>query len=266
MISTTAGSHQTQVAAYDDRPGDAGQAKEGGALEHDLVGQSRATHEVLELVGRVAPTDLTVLVTGESGTGKELIASALHRNSRRRGEPFVAVNCATLSETLLESELFGHERGAFTGAVGRKLGQFERAHGGTLFLDEVAEIPVTMQARLLRALELREVHRVGGDEPRPVDVRVVAATNRDLNAAVADGSFRRDLYHRLDVFSLAVPSLRERRSDIPRLAEHFLRVAAERLKRPVRGEPRNIRSPLAQRRHGQAEDVEPVVEIPPEAA
>ena len=204
-------------------------------LEHDVVGDSEALHSVLRLVERVAPTDLTVLISGESGTGKELIAKALHRNSPRRHEPFVAVNCATLSETLLESELFGHERGAFTGAVGRKLGQFELAHRGTLFLDEVAEIPVALQAKLLRALESREIQRVGGDRPRPVEVRVVAATNRDLAAAVSEGTFRRDLYHRLDVFSLELPPLRERRSDIPQLATHFAARTARRLNRATGG-------------------------------
>ncbi|MEM6795442.1 MAG: sigma 54-interacting transcriptional regulator [Acidobacteriota bacterium] len=204
-------------------------------LEHDMVGESAAMEAVLKLVERVAPTDLTVLITGESGTGKELIAKALHANGPRRERPFVAVNCATLSETLLESELFGHERGAFTGAVGRKLGQFELAHEGTLFLDEVAEIPVALQAKLLRALESREIRRVGGDRPRTIDVRLVAATNRDLATAVAEGSFRRDLFHRLDVFSLALPPLRERRSDIPLLAHHFASRSAQRLHRPVSG-------------------------------
>jgi transcriptional regulator with GAF, ATPase, and Fis domain len=204
-------------------------------LDHDIVGESPALARVLGLVARVAPSDLTVLVLGESGTGKELLAQAIHRNSPRAEQPFVAVNCATLSETLLESELFGHEKGAFTGAVGRKLGHFELAHHGTLFLDEVGEIPVALQARLLRALENREIQRVGGSRPLPVDVRVVAATNRNLEEAIRQGTFREDLYHRLNVFALTLPPLRERREDIPLLARHFLARSAQRLHRPISG-------------------------------
>ncbi|MEM7052636.1 MAG: sigma 54-interacting transcriptional regulator [Acidobacteriota bacterium] len=204
-------------------------------LDHDIVGESPALEEVLRLVERVAPSDLTVLVKGESGTGKELIAKALHRNSPRAEKPFVAINCATLSETLLESELFGHERGAFTGAVGRKAGHFEMAHGGTLFLDEVGEISVSLQARLLRALEEGEIQRVGGTRILPVDVRVVAATNRDLGQAIRQGIFREDLYHRLNVFSLDLPPLHDRGNDITLLARHFLARSAERLHRTPRG-------------------------------
>ncbi|MEM7584870.1 MAG: sigma 54-interacting transcriptional regulator [Acidobacteriota bacterium] len=204
-------------------------------LDHDIVGESPAMARILGQVARVAPTDLSVLIQGESGTGKELIAGALHRNSPRAAEPFVAINCATLSETLLESELFGHEKGAFTGAVGRKIGQFEIAHRGTLFLDEVGEIPVALQARLLRALEAREIQRLGGRRPIAIDVRLVAATNRDLEAAIRDGSFREDLYHRLNVFSLGLPALRERGEDVVLLAHHFAARSAKRLKRSLLG-------------------------------
>ena len=207
----------------------------GADLEHSMIGESPAMGRVLELVARVAPTDLTVLVVGESGTGKELVARALHHNSPRAGKPFVAINCATLSETLLESELFGHEKGAFTGALGRKPGKLELAHEGTVFLDEVGEVPPALQAKLLRALEEREFERVGGTRPIRVDVRIVAATNRDLEAAIGDGTFRRDLYHRLDVFSLPLPPLRERPGDIALLASHFAGLAARRLGRRPSG-------------------------------
>ena len=204
-------------------------------LDHDLVGESPAMEKVLGLVARVAPTDLTVLVTGESGTGKELVARALHHNSSRVGGPFVALNCATLSETLLESELFGHEKGAFTGAVSRKPGKLELAHGGTIFLDEVGEIPLALQARLLRALEEREFERVGGTRPIRVDVRIVAATNKDLEKAIGEGSFRRDLFHRLNVFQLSLPRLAERERDTVLLAHHFASRTSERLNRPFLG-------------------------------
>lgn len=214
-------------------------------LEHEIVGESEALAHTLGLVARVAPTDLTVLVLGETGTGKELIAKAIHRNSPRADRPFVAINCATLSENLLESELFGHERGAFTGAVGRKVGQFEIADGGTLFLDEVGEIPEALQARLLRALEAREIRRVGGAQPIPIDVRVVAATNRDLERAIRQGTFREDLYHRLNVFALALPPLRARGKDVSLLANHFAARAARRLKRPVLGLARETQDAIA---------------------
>ena len=213
-------------------------------LDHDLIGESPAMAKVLNLVARVAPTDLSVLVQGESGTGKELVAKALHRNSPRADRAFVAINCATLSETLLESELFGHEKGAFTGAVGRKTGQFEVAHQGTLFLDEVGEIPVALQARLLRALEEREIQRVGGRHPIAIDVRLVAATHRDLAAAIEDGSFREDLYHRINVFSMTLPPLRERGDDIALLAHHFAAQSARRLHRPLHGLAPEVRAAI----------------------
>jgi DNA-binding NtrC family response regulator len=176
-----------------------------------------------------------VLITGESGTGKELIARALHENSTREPKPYVRVNCAAIPPDLIESELFGYEKGAFTGAVTSKPGRFELAHEGTLFLDEIGEIPVNMQVKLLRALQEQEFERVGGIKTISVDVRLIAATNRDLKAAIADGSFREDLYYRLNVVHLALPPLRERPSDIPLLLEHFLSKFNARLKREVQG-------------------------------
>ncbi|MFH1059592.1 MAG: sigma-54 dependent transcriptional regulator [Pseudomonadota bacterium] len=188
-----------------------------------IVGDSRAMRQVYELVEKVAATKATVLITGESGTGKELIARAIHSRSPRSEEPFVAVNCMALSETLLESELFGHEKGAFTGAVGRRKGRFELADKGTLFLDEVGEIATSLQVKLLRVLQERTFERVGGNQPIGVDVRIVAATNRDLTQAVATGVFREDLFYRLNVVRLGLPSLRERKEDLPALVAHFVR-------------------------------------------
>jgi Nif-specific regulatory protein len=190
-------------------------------LGHGLVGESPALRRVYDLMTRAAPTNATVLILGESGTGKELAARAIHQASPRDGAPFVAINCATLSETLLESELFGHEKGAFTGAVERKTGKLEVTDGGTLFLDEVGELPLALQARLLRVLQERTFERVGGTRPIAVDLRLIAATNRDLSKAIADGTFRADLFYRLNVVSLTMPPLRERREDIPLLASHF---------------------------------------------
>ena len=211
-------------------------------LEHGLVGESAAMERLLEFLGRVAPVDSTVLLRGESGTGKELAARALHRGSPRADGPFVAINCATLSDTLLESELFGHERGAFTGAVGRKIGKLEAADGGTIFLDEVGEIPAPIQARLLRALQERRFERLGGTTSIEVDVRIVAATNRDLEAAIREGTFREDLFYRLNVIAFTLPPLRDRRDDLPLLAQHFTRLHGERLKRPGVGiDPRALR-------------------------
>ncbi len=205
------------------------------SLAHDMVGESPAIQEVYRLLNRAAGTGSTVLLRGESGTGKELAARALHQGSPRPGKPFVAVNCATFSETLLESELFGHERGAFTGAVARQIGKAEAADGGTLFLDEVGEIPLALQARLLRFLQERQIERVGGTRPIPVDVRVVAATNRDLEKAIREGTFREDLYYRLNVITLRLPPLRERRPDVPLLASHFAALTSRRLGRPLAG-------------------------------
>jgi len=205
------------------------------SLAYDMVGESPRMREVYRLLGRAAASGSTVLLRGESGTGKEVAARALHRGSPRAGRPFVAVNCATLTETLLESELFGHERGAFTGAVERRLGKVEKADGGTLFLDEVGELPLPLQAKLLRFLQEREFERLGSNRPIRVDVRVVAATNRDLERAIREGTFREDLYYRLNVITLHLPPLRERREDVPLLASYFAALASERLGRPVAG-------------------------------
>ena len=196
------------------------------AREHDfdqLVGQHPLMQQLYQLIGAVARNPLTVLIVGESGTGKELVARAIHRHGPRRDEPFVPVNVAAISETLIESELFGHEKGAFTGAVSRKLGKFELAHRGTLFLDEIATLRVDLQAKILRVLQEREVERVGGTRRIPIDVRVIAATNADVRRAIQTGSLREDLYYRLNVVQIAVPPLRDRREDIPLLVEHFVR-------------------------------------------
>jgi nitrogen regulation protein NR(I) len=200
-----------------------------------LIGQSEAMAQVYEIIERVADTPSTVLITGESGTGKELIARALHEQSRREKEPFIRVNCAAIPPDLLESELFGYEKGAFTGAVTSKPGRFELAHRGTLFLDEIGEIPPSMQVKLLRALQEQEFERVGGIKTLSVDVRLIAATNRDLEQEIAAGRFREDLYYRLNVVHVHLPPLRERTSDIPLLLEHFVEKFAAKLKRPVRG-------------------------------
>ena len=188
---------------------------------HDMVGESAPMRAVYETIQKVAPRDSTVLVTGETGTGKELAARAIHQNSPRAARPFVAVNCAALTESLLESELFGHEKGAFTGAVALKQGKFEVAEGGTIFLDEIGELAPALQARLLRALQHHEFERVGGTRTIKMNVRLIAATNQDLQAAVTAGRFRQDLWYRLNVVGLAMPPLRERRADIPTLATHF---------------------------------------------
>jgi Nif-specific regulatory protein len=200
-----------------------------------IVGESPLLRKLLERVERVAPHDTTVLITGESGTGKELIARALHEKSNRKDRPFIAVNCAALSETLFESELFGHEKGAFTGAIAMKPGLFELAQGGTIFLDEVGELAQGFQAKFLRVLQQREFFRVGGTQARPLDIRVVAATNRDLGQDVGEGRFREDLYHRLNVVALESPPLRDRKADIPQLAQYFLQRSAEKSKRNVKG-------------------------------
>jgi DNA-binding NtrC family response regulator len=198
-----------------------------------LVGQSAAIRQIYGVVEKVASTPSTVLITGESGTGKELIARALHENSARHAGPFIKINCAAIPKTLMESELFGYEKGAFTGAVGAKPGRFELAHGGTLFLDEIGEIPVEMQVKLLRVLQESEFERVGGIKTIKVDVRLVTATNRDLLQDISDGSFREDLYYRLNVVPIHIPPLRERREDIPLLLEHFLSKFNDRLKKQI---------------------------------
>jgi two-component system response regulator HydG len=187
------------------------------------VGNSPEMLKVIEKLKQVAPTNATVLITGESGTGKELVAKALHVNSPRKGKPFVPLNCAALSENILESELFGHVKGAFTGAERERKGYFEQANGGTLFLDEIGDVPLATQVKLLRAIETGEIVRVGSNDPIKVNVRILSATNRDLGEAIAAGKFRQDLYHRIKVVSLRLPPLRQRREDIPLLIEHFLK-------------------------------------------
>ena len=188
----------------------------------EIVGSSPALQVVLSRVAKVAPTDSTVLITGETGTGKELIARAIHKRSQRAARAFVSVNCAAIPRDLIASELFGHEKGAFTGATQRRLGRFESADGGTIFLDEIGELPAETQIALLRVLQEREFQRVGGNESIKTDVRVVTATNRNLQTAIAEGSFRDDLFYRLNVFPIEVPALRERREDIPLLVEYFV--------------------------------------------
>jgi transcriptional regulator with GAF, ATPase, and Fis domain len=200
----------------------------------EIVGTSSSLKAVLSRIAKVAPTDSTVLITGETGTGKELIARAIHKRSQRAGRPFVSVNCAALPPTLVLSELFGHEKGAFTGATQRRLGRFEMADGGTIFLDEVGELLPDAQAALLRVLQEREFERVGGGQPIQVDVRVIAATNRDLSAALAHGTFRQDLLYRLNVFPIDVPPLRERKDDILMLVEYFVQRYANRAGRNIR--------------------------------
>jgi Nif-specific regulatory protein len=205
------------------------------AIEHNMIGESAPAQEVYRFIQRVAPARSAVLICGESGTGKELAAHAIHTNSPRASQPFVPINCAALPETLLESELFGHERGAFTGAVGRKQGKLEVAQGGTVFLDEIGEIPLTMQARLLRFLQDHKVERLGGTRSIELDVRIIAATNRHLEEMIKAGTFREDLYHRLNVVKLTLPPLRERKEDISLLASYFTAKYAKECKRSVNG-------------------------------
>lgn len=199
------------------------QALAGDHSFQDIIGQSPAMQKVFDAIKRVARSSTTVIVRGESGTGKELIARAIHHRSQRSGQPFISVNCAALPESLVESELFGHERGAFTGAVAARAGRFELAHDGTLFLDEIGAVSQAIQAKLLRVLEERTFERVGGTKQMQADVRLITATNEDLEKKVSEGQFREDLYYRINVFPIALPALRERREDIPLLLDHFLR-------------------------------------------
>ncbi|MDD5170273.1 MAG: sigma-54 dependent transcriptional regulator [Syntrophales bacterium] len=201
----------------------------------NLIGRSPAMVRLLDTVSQVAPSEATVLITGESGTGKEMIAGAIHFNSLRKEGPFIKINCAAITETLLESELFGHEKGSFTGADRRKEGKFRQADGGTIFLDEITETSPAMQVKLLRVLQEREITRVGGSETIGVDVRVIAATNRDVLQEIASGRLREDLYYRLNVVTLHVPPLRERKEDIPILAQHFLEHFAEKNRKQIKG-------------------------------
>jgi len=234
--------------------------REQGDLE-GFLGRSDAVTELVAAVRKVAAYPTTVLLTGESGTGKELLARGLHRLSGRSEESFVAVNCGAIPENLLESELFGHERGAFTGAHRTREGLFEQAHRGTLLLDELGELPVALQVKLLRVLEERTVRRVGGSKDRPVDVRVVAATSRDLEAEVATGGFRKDLLYRINVVHLRVPPLRERQGDIALLADHFVRAHALKLQRPVIGiETSALRLMVAYAWPGNVRQLENVLE------
>uniref|UniRef100_UPI000642270E sigma-54 dependent transcriptional regulator n=2 Tax=Pseudomonas TaxID=286 RepID=UPI000642270E len=190
---------------------------------HELLGESRAIRDLRKLLGKLAPTESPVLIRGESGTGKELVARTLHRQSQRHARPFVAINCGAIPEHLIQSELFGHEKGAFTGAHQRKIGRIEAAHGGTLFLDEIGDLPLELQANLLRFLQEKHIERVGGSQPIPVDVRVLAATHVDLEAAIINGRFREDLYYRLNVLQVFTAPLRERHGDMAMLANHFAR-------------------------------------------
>jgi formate hydrogenlyase transcriptional activator len=210
-----------------------------------IIGASRALQEVLNLVRTVGPTDSTALIEGETGTGKELIARAIHEHSTRRDRPFIKLNCAAIPLGLLESELFGHERGAFTGAVARKVGRFEAADCGTLFLDEIGDIPLELQPKLLRVLQGGEFERLGSTQTRRANVRLVAATNKDLGKLVAQNQFRNDLYFRLNVFPILLPPLRDRRGDIPSLVRHFVGIYAERMNKQIEGIPTEVMGALA---------------------
>jgi DNA-binding NtrC family response regulator len=228
---------------------------------HNIIGDSPQLQGIYDVVRRAAATRATVLILGESGTGKELIAQALHQESPRKDKPFVRVHCAALSESLLESELFGHEKGSFTGAVARKEGRFELADGGTLFLDEIGEISSSVQVKLLRVLQQREFERVGGTQTLKVDVRIVAATHRDLTAEVKAGRFREDLFYRLNVVSLTLPPLRERKSDIPALVSHFLEKYSESYGKEVKGlAPGTLQALLAHDWPGNIRELENAIE------
>lgn len=222
----------------------ADQDRNQGRFEQ-LIGNSVALESVLEKVEQVAPTDSSVLVQGETGTGKELIARAIHNISSRCGRPFVKLNCAAIPFDLLESELFGHEKGAFTGAIAQKIGRFEMADKGTLFLDEIGDIPLGLQPKLLRVLQEQEFERLGGTRTHQVDVRLVAATNRDLVNMVNQGKFRSDLYYRLNVFPIVLPPLRERREDIPALVQHFVELYGHRMRKQIEDIPAETMSALS---------------------
>lgn len=226
-----------------------------------IIGESGRMQEVLALVKQVAPSDATVLIRGESGTGKELIARAIHFNSSRAAGPLVTLNCAALPEQLLESELFGHEKGAFTGAVAQRKGRFERADGGSIFLDEIGDLAPTLQVKLLRVLQERQFERLGGNRTLAVDVRILTATHRDLEQALRDGTFREDLYYRLNVVTIQVPPLRERREDIPLLLDHFLRKFAQKNRREVTGLTAAARDALLRYDYpGNVRELENIVE------
>jgi transcriptional regulator with GAF, ATPase, and Fis domain len=226
-----------------------------------IIGDSRAMQEMFDAIKRVAPTTTTVLITGETGTGKELVAEAIHRNSPRKNNPLIKINCAAIAESLMESELFGHEKGSFTGAAITKPGKFELAHKGTMFLDEVAEIPREMQVKLLRVLQEQEFERIGGLKTIKVDVRFIAATNRNLTQSVAEGSFREDLFYRLNVFPINVPPLRERTEDISVLADYFIQKFNQKLGLAVTGMDRAVKNMLLDSRWpGNIRELENLIE------
>ncbi|NQT50484.1 sigma-54-dependent Fis family transcriptional regulator, partial [bacterium] len=226
-----------------------------------IVGESEPMRDVFRLVNKVMSTDVTVLIRGESGTGKELVAEAIHRRSPRHDQPFVKLNCVAIPESLLESELFGHEEGSFTGATARRQGKFEQANHGTIFLDEIGDMSLATQAKILRVLQEREFDRVGGSESVKVDVRVIAATNKDLVKAVEDGTFREDLYFRLNVFSIGLPPLRSRQGDLARLIDHFVARSARKLAKPLDGfSPDAMNLLLAHSWPGNVRELENVVE------
>jgi two-component system response regulator PilR (NtrC family) len=237
------------------------QEVQGKSSFEGIIGRSESMLKVYELVDRVAPTNANVMILGESGTGKELIASALHSRSERKDAPFVAINCAAIPETLMESELFGHTRGAFTGAVQTKRGLFEAAHRGTLFLDEVGEIPSSMQSKLLRAIQERSFRRIGGNEDISIDVRIVCASKRDLEEEMKAGRFRDDLYFRLHVIQIVVPPLRDRREDVPVLAMHFIAKFAKEMGKPIsRIDGEAMRALLAYDYPGNVRELENIIE------
>ena len=222
------------------------------SMFEEVIGSSSILQMVLERAAKVAPTDSTVLIMGETGTGKELIARAIHKRSKRSERPFISVNCGAIPPSLIMSELFGHEKGAFTGAVQRRLGKFELAEGGTIFLDEVGDLPPETQVALLRVLQEREFERVGGAEVLCADVRVIAATNRDLQKAIADGAFRTDLYYRLNVFPITLPPLRERKEDVPLLVNYFVDRYAKRAGKEDQAHPKEDSRERCKSIHGLA--------------
>ncbi|MCP4675394.1 MAG: sigma-54-dependent Fis family transcriptional regulator [Deltaproteobacteria bacterium] len=226
----------------------------------NIIGRSRSIREILTRIIKIAPTDTTVLITGESGTGKELIAKAIHANSRRADRPFVPVNCAAISETLLESELFGHTRGAFTGAVSTRKGLFEEADGGTFFFDEIAETSPSFQAKLLRAIQEKEIRRVGDNRPIPVDMRCIAATNQELQSAIREKRFREDLYYRLNVARFRIPPLKDRPEDIPQLVEHFVKKFSKKMGRSVKLDEGVIERLMAYNYPGNVRELENLIE------
>ncbi len=227
----------------------------------NIIGKSEPMIEVFDLISRVAQANANVLITGESGTGKELVARAIHQSGSRTNKPFIAINCTAIPEALLESELFGHAKGSFTGAVAKKIGLFEEANGGTLFLDEIGDMNTSLQAKLLRVIQERKIRPVGDNETRDIDVRIIAATHKDLKAAIKEGNFREDLYYRLSVIPIVIPPLRHRKEDIPLLAEHFLKKYAAMNSSIVKGfTPEAIQKLLGMRWEGNVRELENVIE------